>query len=124
MELSPDYSWAYFNIAQIYWELDRVDDAIVMLKKALEKNPKDSEAVKLIVQIYIQQEKIEEALELLTEFTKNNENADAYYLMSRIFEIMGDDSSRKDCLELALEYQKTLTFNLETIRKEYREIVK
>ena len=26
LELSPDYVWAYFNIAQIYWELERIDD--------------------------------------------------------------------------------------------------
>ena len=122
LELSPDYSWAYFNVAQIYWELDRVDDAVVMLLKTIEKNPKDIEAYKLLVQIYIKQNKLEEALEVLTSASDIAENGDIYYLMARVFELMEDEKSYKDCLELAIENRKTLTFNLKSIQQEYKNL--
>ena len=38
IELSPDYSWAYYNIAQIYWERNDAKNAILMLRKTIEKN--------------------------------------------------------------------------------------
>ena len=60
LELSADYSWAYFNIAQIYWELNRTQDAMVMLSKTLEKNPKDIEVRKLMAQILIKEAKLDE----------------------------------------------------------------
>ena len=122
LELSPDYSWAYFNIAQIYWELNRVDDAVVMLEKTIEKNKKDYEAIKLLVQILIQKAEIEKALELLTKFSEENENGDIYYLMAKVFELMEDENSYHDCLELALENKSTLTFDVGAIKQELKEI--
>ena len=124
MELSPDYSWAYFNIAQIYFELERYDDAIIMLKKTIEKNPKDMEAYKLLAQILIKQERFEEALEMLTDVASNNENGDIYYLMSKIFEINEDDESRCDSLEVALNFKDTLTFDYKSAKNELKLLKK
>ena len=97
LELSEDYSWAYFNIAQIYWELDRVDDAIIMLKKTIEKNPKDIEAIKLLSQILVKQTKVDDAMMLLTNAMKVNENGDIYYLAAKVFELQGDSEQSKEC---------------------------
>jgi tetratricopeptide (TPR) repeat protein len=93
-----------------------------MLKKTIEKNPKDMEAYKLLSQIMIQQGKIDEALEMLTDIAQNNENGDIYYLMAKIFELNEDKDSQKDCLELALTYKETLTFPIASIKQELKEI--
>ena len=122
--MSADYSWAYFNIAQIYFELERFDDAIIMLKKTIEKNPKDMEAYKLLAQILIKQEQVDEALEMLTDIAQNNENGDIYYLMSKIFEINEDDESRCDSLEVALSFKDTLTFDYKSARNELKLLKK
>ena len=95
-----------------------------MLKKTIEKNPKDMESYKLLVQILIKEDKIEEALEILTKETEKTQNADMYYLMSKIFESMEDDSSRLDCLELALENRSSLTFDENAVKVEYKELKK
>ena len=122
IELSPDYSWAYYNIAQIYWELKRLDDAVIMLKKTIEKNPKDFEAYKLLAQILIKENKQDEALEILSEVSEKVENGDIYYLMSKIFEIDEDKNSQLDCLELALDNKNTLTFNPTAVNAQYKEL--
>ena len=93
-----------------------------MLKKTVEKNPKDIEAYKLLAQILMKQEKIDEALELLTDVAQNNENGDIYYLMARIFEINGDEQSRHDCLELALTYKDSLTFPFDSVKAEFQSL--
>ena len=122
LELTPDYSWAYFNIAQIYFELGRLDDAVIMLKKTVEKNPKDMEVYKLLAQILIKQTKLDDALELLTDVAQTNENGDICYLMAKIFELNEDNESRRDCLELALTYKDSLTFDYKSVEAEFREV--
>ena len=96
IELSSDYSWAYFNIAQIYFELNRVDDAIVMLQKTIEKNPNDIEAYKILAQIMINNNKQDDAMEMLNELSEKQENGDIYYLMSKIFELNDDELRQLD----------------------------
>ncbi|MBR6299121.1 MAG: tetratricopeptide repeat protein, partial [Candidatus Gastranaerophilales bacterium] len=118
------YSWAYYNTAQIYYELKRYDDAVIMLKKTIEKNPKDMEAYKLLCQILIKQEKIKEAKDIVVKFTEKNDNGDMYYIMSKLFEIDGDKISQLDTLELVFENQDTLTFDVDSIRMEYNELKK
>ena len=93
-----------------------------MLKKTVEKNPKDIEAYKLLVQILIKQKKQDEALEILSKISEKQENGDIYYLMSKIFEINKDNNSRLDCLELALDNKNTLTFNNLSVENEYKEL--
>ena len=89
-----------------------------MLQKTIEKNPKDMEAHKLLAQILIQQSRVDEALELLTDVAQNNENGDICYLMAKIFEMNEDKDSQKDCLELALEYKDSLTFDAKAVKAE------
>ena len=122
LELSPDYSWAYFNIAQIYFELNRIDDCVMMLNKAIEKNPNDIESYKLLIQIMIKQGKIDESLEYLTQLLQKHQSGDLYYLMSRIFEINEDIPSQKDCLSLALDFKESLTFNHDAVKNELKEL--
>ena len=77
-----------------------------------------------MAQIYIKTGKTEEALELLTKATDIQENGDNYYLMAKIFQIDDELDSYKDCLELALENRKSLTFNFEAVKQELSEAKK
>ena len=124
LELSPDYSWAYFNTAQIYFELERYNDSIIMLQKTIEKNPKDVEACRLLGQILIKQNKIKEAKDFIINFTEKHDNGDMYYIMSKLFAMDGDVKSQIETLELVFENQKTLTFDINSIKAEYNELKK
>ena len=42
--------------------------------------------------------------------------------MSKIFEINEDYSSQRDCLELALEYKNSLTFNIDSVKHEFKAV--
>ena len=42
--------------------------------------------------------------------------------MARIFELNEDNDSRKDCLELALEYKNSLTFDVNSIEAELKSL--
>ena len=59
---------------------------------------------------------------MLTDVAQTNENGDIYYLMSRIFESNEDYKSAKDCLELALGYKNSLTFDMRIIQKELENL--
>ena len=80
------------------------------------------EAYKLLAQIMIKQGKIDDTLEMLTDIAQKNENGDIYYLMAKIFEMNEDYNSQKDCLELALNFQGTLTFSIGSIQEELKKI--
>ena len=42
--------------------------------------------------------------------------------MAKVFELMEDENSYHDCLELALENKSTLTFDVGAIKQELKEI--
>ena len=101
-----------------------MDDAVLMLKKTIEKNPKDAEAYKLIAQILIKQGHLDEATEILTKALDDIQNGDLYYLMAKIFELNEDFDSYKDSLELAYEHKDSLTFNVGAVKNEIKQIEK
>ena len=92
------------------------------MKKCIEKNPKDIEAYKLLCQILIKQGNIKEAKNIVVNYTEKNDNGDMYYIMSKLFEIDGDKKSQLETLELVLENQNTLTFDVDSIKMEYNEL--
>ena len=40
IQLSSDYSWAYFNLGQIFYEKGDIENAIIMLNLTIEKTRK------------------------------------------------------------------------------------
>ena len=72
----------------------------------------------------INNNKQDDAMEMLSELSEKQENGDIYYLMSKIFELNDDIDSRRDCLEFAIENQKTLTFDINLVKNEYKEMQK
>ena len=61
---------------------------------------------------------------MLTDLSQKQQNGDIYYLMSKVFELTEDSTSRQDCLELALDNQETLTFSIKAVKEEYKELKK
>lgn len=51
ISLSPDYSWAYFNLAVIYHEEGDDDRAIENLRQTIELNPIDKDAYKILAKL-------------------------------------------------------------------------
>ena len=41
LEISPDYSWAYYNLAVIDFENGFYEEAVFKLEQSLKYNPKD-----------------------------------------------------------------------------------
>ncbi len=122
MQLSGDYSWAYFNLGQIFYEKGDVENAVIMLNLTVEKNPKDKEAYKLLVQLYLKLNDLETAAAVLDEMKENlGENGDFYFLYSKIYELKEDLTKYKKCLEMALNNEETLSFDKFAVMKELRD---
>ena len=117
----PDYSWAYFNLGQIAYELGETESALQYLQKTLQYNPKDTEAIKIIVQIYTKQERYTEALDTLqTGLEANVNNGDLFYLSSRVFKLMGNEENSYLALQQAVLSRDTLTFDFDKINDIYK----
>lgn len=90
--MSPDYSWAYFNLASIDYEEGNFDSAINNLDKTLELNPKDVEAYKIYSKILTKARKYDNAAVLIEQAIDNcGDNGDLYYFFgsnSKKLEVM------------------------------------
>lgn len=117
---SPEYSWAYFNLAQIAWKENDNEGAIVNLKKTLEINPKDIEASKILAQIYIRSKEYDNARQIINDALENNPyNGDLYYYLSKTYP---EDIDRQiDSLKKSLENHKTLTIDAKQVKRELKE---
>ncbi len=123
LEQAPEYSWTYFNLAQIDWTNGDNIGAINNLQKTLNINPKDIEASKLLAQIYINAKDYENAKNVIkTAITQSPTNSDLYYYLAKtepnnkLFQI--------ENLKKALENQKTLTINADQIKQELKDLRK
>lgn len=52
IQFNPKYFSAYYNLAILYKNQDRVDDAVIWYKKAIEANPRYSYAYNNLGNIY------------------------------------------------------------------------
>ena len=119
LENSPEYSWAYYNIAQMDFKEQNIQGAILNLEKTISINPKDFEASKLLIRIYIKQKDFQNAQKLIN--AKLNENpyqGDLYYFLSKT--TPDDKSAQIENLKKALENYKTLTIPSSQIKKELK----
>lgn len=123
IELSPDYSWAYFNLGQIYFAKQDFENAVIMLNMTIQKNKKDKEAYKLLCQLYLKLNDIDMALDVMDEMKEEaGVNGDYYYLMAEISKLKKDLVKYKDYLESAVANEETLTFNKKSVLGEFKEI--
>lgn len=121
IDLSPDYSWAYFNLAQIFYEKEDYKNAIIMLNMTLEKNKKDSEAYKLLCQLYIKTNDYNGAKDTLDEMEAQSiQNGDRYYLEAVIAKHDNNLLKYKDNLENAIANKESLTFDYNAVLGELK----
>ena len=105
-------------MAEIYFELGKIDDSIEMLKKTIEKNKNDIEAVKLLVQILIKENKKQQAQEFLETLLQEKPNGDLFYLLSKSYEGL-DEEKYQTALSLALENKETLSYEFKSVKGEF-----
>ena len=100
-----DYD-SYYRISFLLNELDKPDDAIVMLNNLLEKKPEYINATMLLGDILSTQERYKEALNVYTAGLKYSpNNYDLYYNMGIVYTMLNDFPNAKLC------YEKAATIN-------------
>ena len=119
LEISPDYSWAYFNLASIAYKNGNLDEARENLEKTVFYNASDIEAYKLLVKIMAAQGNFEEAISLLQTRIKKEENGDLYYILAQVYKKLGEKMEYTYCLKKSLENNLTLTFKKDIVKQEF-----
>ena len=100
-----DYD-SYYRISFLLNELDKPDDAIVMLNNLLSKKPEYINATMLLGDILSNQERYKEALNVYTAGLKYSpNNYDLYYNMGIVYTMLNDFPNAKVC------YEKAATIN-------------
>ena len=100
-----DYD-SYYRISFLLNELDKPDDAIVMLNNLLSKKPEYINATMLLGDILTNQERYKEALNVYTNGLKYApNNYDLYYNMGIVYTMLNDFQNAKIC------YEKAATIN-------------
>ncbi len=100
-----DYD-SYYKISYLLNELDKKDDAIVMLNNLLSKKPDYINATMLLGDILSSQERYKEALNIYTNGLKYSpNNYDLYYSMGIVYTMLNDFQNAKIC------YEKAATIN-------------
>ena len=96
-----DYD-SYYRISYLLNELDKPDDAIVMLNNLLSKKPEYIDATMLLGDILSVQERYKEALNVYTAGLKYSpNNYDLYYNMGIVYTMLNDFPNAKLCYEKA-----------------------
>lgn len=100
-----DYD-SYYKISYLLNELDKPDDAIVMLNNLLSKKPEYTNATMLLGDILCSKERYKEALNVYTNGLKHSpNNYDLYYSMGIVYTMLNDFPNAKIC------YEKAATIN-------------
>jgi len=100
-----DYD-SYYRISYLLNELDKPDDAIIMLNSLLNKKPDYIDATMLLGDILCNQEMYKEALNVYTNGLKHTPNSyDLYYNMGIVYTMLNDFQNAKIC------YEKAATIN-------------
>ncbi len=98
--------WTYSNLGDFYGHAGRIDESYRMYLKALEIDPNDAYSKKGIAWIaYSYEKNPEEALRILNTVTQTYQAPDYYLLKAEIYEFKGDNTSKKEQLNL---YKKAL----------------
>ena len=119
LELSPDYSWAYFNLASIDYEKGDLRSAVEKLEKTIELNPKDLSAYEIYAKILAKEGLLEDA-NLIVDKALNNcgANGDLYYIQAQIYKLSNNREEFVKNMNNALKYNSTLSASPKLVKKE------
>lgn len=90
IENNPNMLDALRMAAVLSKNLGKYEDTVDYTKKILSINPDDIDAKKLLAEALYNLGKLEESLSILNEMVRENEDAEAYFLMSFVYGEMGD----------------------------------
>ena len=122
LAISPDYSWAYFNLGSIAYKSGNIEEAKEYLNKTIECNSNDIEAFKLLTKICLSEGNAEEILEILHTRLEKDANGDLYYCLARVYKFVGEAEEYYNALKSALANPYTLTFPKNVVKKEFQAI--
>lgn len=118
LSISPDYSWAYFNLGSIAYRNENFEEAKDYLLKTIEYNKYDFEAYKLLTKILIQQNEIDEIITILKTRIEEEGNGDLCYILSQVYKHINNLQAYRNNLKNAIKNYLTLTYPIETVKKE------
>ena len=122
LQLSPDYSWAYFNLASIDYEEGDFDSAINNLEKTIELNPKDIDAYKIYAKILSKLAQYDAAVSVIEKAVENcGENGDLYYILAQIYKLQNLKENYIKFMNKALKMNTTLSISPKLVKKELDE---
>jgi tetratricopeptide (TPR) repeat protein len=113
IQISPEYAPAYVQLGLLYNLLKRRADALASFKKALEKNPRQTDALAFLVGIFIADKKFDDALQVCEkQKDKVGENpanlALIDYLEGNTFLARGDSKKAEEHFKKAMETEPNL----------------
>ena len=121
LAISPDYSWAYFNLASIAYKTIISNKQKNIFLKTIEYNKQDTEAYKLLTKICIKENEIEEIISLLESTLDNEDNGDLFYALAQVYKLTGDLEAYAENLDSALD-SPTLTYSRDIVKQEFDAI--
>ena len=123
LEISPDYSWAYYNLAAIDFESGDIAAAVENLRQTVAYNPKDVEAYKVWARILFNEKAFGEVINVLSQaIRKCGENGDLYYLLGEAYVNSGDNTNALDAFSSALKNYNTLTFDVNSVKEKLNRL--
>ena len=120
--MSPDYSWAYFNLGAIFFEEGETEKAKEYLLKTLELNPKDDNASIILAKIYAKEDKFNDGINLLKKALQNNPyNGDVHYTIANFYKQVNDTKQYLHHLKEAMNNYQTLSTDIKQLQFEYEK---
>ena len=119
LSISPDYSWAYYNLASIAFEEEDYESVALNLDKTIELNPKDEQAYINYAKILAKMGLFEDAKNMLMyAINECPDIGNLYYYIAQIAKYEGNKASYIENLNNALQNRGTLTINPDRIMNE------
>ena len=123
MDISPDYSWAYYNLGVLDYEEGDDESALENLRQTISLNPADMEAYKILSKITAKKGYFDEAKSIIENAINNcGDNGDLYYYLARIFLNLGDKENYEKNVSLALKNSNSLSVSIEQVQHEMNSI--
>jgi tetratricopeptide (TPR) repeat protein len=118
-EISPDYSWAYYNMAVIDWDNGNGDDCIENLSKTLQYNPKDVDAYKIFTKLLFKLGEMEKSKIVAEQAIDNcGGNGDLYYILAQVNKGLGQNDEYVKCMGQSLKYYQSLSVSPKLVKEE------
>ena len=123
IEISPNYSWAYFNLAAIYNDEGDTSKAIDNLDKTIEMNPLDVEGYKILTKLLMKENRYKAAVEVIkSALSQCEETGDLDYLASLAYRGAGNKEKGISYLERAIRNYQTLSLSVQAAKNELSKL--